>query len=299
MTAAPLVVCNLSAGSGKHELLMQAVTRRGFQLAETDHAGHGTELACQAASEGRSLILAAGGDGTIHEVASGILKSGNSATLGILPLGTGNDLCRSLGIDNDIDAALQVIDAGREVDIDVGRLRTGGEEHLFFNVSACGFGGEVDKNLEEDEKKSWKTLSYLKSGLAALTKIEAFQVEVQNDEDKISALALNVVLGNGRYAAAGIPVAPRALLTDGKLDLVLYLGEGLGDQILNSRLILKGEQDRSDTVLTLRSETFDLKFSRPLAINYDGELHDRDVEDIRYSIHSRRLRVIVGRNFIG
>ena len=59
------------------------------------------------------------------------------------------------------------------------------------------------------------------------------------------------------------------------------------------------EQDRSDTVLTLRSEKFDLKFSRPLAINYDGELHDREVEDIRYSIYSRRLRVIVGRDFIG
>ncbi len=295
----PLVILNATAGSRKHDQVTEALARRGCQIMETEYAGQGMEIAFRAASRGASLILAAGGDGTLHEVATGILRAENLTTLGVIPVGTGNDLCRSLGIDDSLEDALQIIEMGRTADIDVGRVTAGGEEHLFFNVSSCGFAGEVDKQLEENDKESWRTLSYLKSGISALSTLESFRVDVYSGDEKIGVDALNVVAGNGRYAAAGIPVAPQALLTDGKLDLVLYLGQGLADQIFNSRLILRGEQDQSDTILSLRSEKFAIKFSKPLSINYDGELHDKEVDEVIYAIHSKRLRVIIGRNFTG
>jgi len=302
MNDAPLVILNGNAGDRNHDQIRKAAAQRGYRLEETKYAGHGKEIARRAASSGNILIVAAGGDGTVWEVANGIMKAGKPATLGIIPLGTGNDLCRSLDIEHDIEAALRTIETGRETDIDVGELTAGSSKILFFNVSSCGFAGAVDKHLEETDKANWRTLSYIKSGFTALSELEPFHVDVfcegqSCEEEKISADALNVVVGNGRFAASGIPVAPRANLTDGNLDLVLYLGQGISDQIFNSRLILSGEQDRSDTILSLRTPKFAMKFSRPLSINYDGELHDVEVDEVHYTIYSRRLRVIVGRNF--
>lgn len=296
MEEAPLIIINASAGYRNQSDIDELARQRGFRLVHTQYAGHGREIACREASAGTRLLVACGGDGTIHEVASGILDAKTESTLGIIPFGTGNDLCRSLDIGEEAEEAFALLEENLQVQVDVGTLLTGEDEHIFFNVSSCGFSGEVDKHLEETDRSSWGTLSYLKSGLSALADLQPFHVDVYSEGETISVEALNVVAGNGRYAASGIPVASRASLTDRKLDLVIYLGKGISDQLFNSRLILQGKQDRSDTILSLRSQKFAMKFSRPLSINYDGELHDSEVEKVEYAIHPQRLRVIVGKN---
>lgn len=297
MNDIPLLILNGKAGSQEHDQFEDIVAQRGYRLSQTNYAGHGTEMAKRAATEGTSLIIACGGDGTVREVAKGIVLSQKDATLGIIPLGTGNDLCRSLDIENDIEKALELIDIGKIVEMDVAELTTSGEKHLFFNVSSCGFGGTVGKKLEETDKTTWGPLTYFKSGIAALTDLEPFKVDIFFEDETICVEALNIVIGNGRYAAAGIPVAPQASLTDGKLDVVLYMGKDLGDQIFNSKLILEGEQEDADNILSLRAEKFAMKFSKPVNINYDGELYKREIDEISYALHSRRLKVIVGKNF--
>jgi diacylglycerol kinase (ATP) len=297
MNETPLVILNGNAGSQDHDQLKDIVAQYGYRLSETNYAGQGTEIASTAALQGVQTIIAAGGDGTVREVANGIVLAKKAATLGIIPLGTGNDLCRSLDIDNNVEAALQLIDIGKKVQIDVAELTTSGEKHFFFNVSSCGFGGAVDKQLEETDKTIWGALSYLKSGIAALTELESFKVDIFSENETISVDVLNIVIGNGRYAASGIPVAPQASLTDGKLDVVLYMGKGLSDQIFNSKLILQGEHESADNILSLRAKKFAMKFSKPVNINYDGELYKREVDKISYAIHPKRLKVIVGKNF--
>jgi diacylglycerol kinase family enzyme len=235
MNDIPLLILNGKAGSQDHAQLKDIVAQRGYRLSQTNYAGHETEMAQRAAMEGSSLIIAGGGDGTVREVAKGIVLS-------------------------------------EKVEIDVAELTTSGEKHLFFNVSSCGFGGAVDKKLEETDKTTWGPLTYFKSGLAALTELESFKVDIFSEDETISVDSLNIIIGNGRYAAAGIPVAPQASLTDGKLDVVLYMGKDLGDQIFNSRLILQGEQECADNILSLRAKKFAMKFSKPVNINYDGEL---------------------------
>ncbi len=298
MNDKPVVIMNGSAGYKSQQHIVELARQAGYDIQNTDHRGHGTDLARDAASRGVPLIIACGGDGTIHEVASGLLQVDDAPPLGIIPAGTGNDLCRSLDIGADIDEAFAIINANRQVQVDVAMLKAAGDTIYFFNVSSCGFSGEVDKHLEDTDKTSWGTLAYVRSGLSAIADLEPFHVEVRCDDETISADALNVVVGNGRYAASGIPVASQADITDGKLDLVLYLGQGISDQIFNSRLILSGEQEQSDTIVSLRAKDFAMKFSRPLSINYDGELHDEKIDRINYSIHSKRLRVIVGKNHI-
>ncbi len=294
----PVVIVNGSAGYKSQEQITEMAKKRGYEICYTEHGGHGTDLAREKALRGALQIIVCGGDGTIHEVASGLLQVQNPPPMGIIPSGTGNDLCRSLDITTDIPAAFATLDDNRHLEIDVATLETAGEKIFFFNVSSCGFSGEVDKHLEETDKSSWGTLAYLRSGLLALADLEPFQVEVKCEGETIRVDALNVVVGNGRYAASGIPVASEAEICDGKLDLVLYLGEGISDQLFNSHLILSGEQQRSDNILSLRSHKFAMTFSRALSINYDGELYSEEIDAISYSVHSRRLRVIVGKNHI-
>ena len=292
----PLMILNRQSGSKDHDRIREAAGQRRYQLMETEYSGQGIELAERAAAEGRQLIIAAGGDGTVSEVATGVVRAEKDATLGIIPLGTGNDLCRSLAID-DIETALQLLESGRRIMMDVGVISLQEGNRYFFNVSSCGFGGEVDRHLKDTDKTSWGPLSYLKSGISALSELEPFRVDIFSENEAFGADVLNVVIGNGKYAASGIPVASQARLNDGKLDAVLYMGHGLSDQIFNSRLIIQGEQDRADKILTLRSEKFTLKFSKPISINYDGELHDEEIKEISYAIHTQRLKVIVGENF--
>jgi diacylglycerol kinase (ATP) len=288
MNDIPLLILNGKAGSQDHAQFKDIVAQRGYRLSQTNYAGHGTEMAQRAAMEGTNLIIAGGGDGTVREVAKGIVLSEKDTTLGIIPLGTGNDLCRSLDIDNDIEKALQLIDIGKKVDIDVAELTITGKKHLFFNVSSCGFGGAVDKKLEETDKTTWGPLTYFKSGLAALTELESFKVDIFSEDETISVDSLNIIIGNGRYAAAGIPVAPQASLTDGKLDVVLYMGKDLGDQIFNSRLILQGEQECADNILSLRAKKFAMKLSKPVNINYDGEHYNTPQGGTLFSPHAVR-----------
>lgn len=288
---------NSNAGCKNSSPARELAQQRDYRIIETCYSGHGTEIATREAKEGTPLIIAYGGDGTIHEVAAGIIAAGKvTTTLGIIPGGTGNDLCRSLDIDLDVEAAFALLDEDRRIEIDVARLRTADDDLPFFNVSSCGFSGEVDKRLEETDKVSWGTLAYLMSGISALADLRPFHVEINSEGETISADALNVVIGNGRYAAAGIPVSSQADIRDGKLDLVLYMGGGIVDQIFNSRLIIAGEQERSENILLLRSARFDLRFSRPLSINYDGELYHREVDTLSYTVDDTKLSVVVGKN---
>lgn len=292
-----ILIFNPHAGRNQDHRLLENIRSRGYHLVSTKHRGHGTELAREAAEQGARLIVAAGGDGTIHETATGILLSNNSPTFGIVPLGTGNDLRRSLHIPEDFTVALDTIDAGREMEIDVAKFTVDGEDTYFFNVSACGFSGEVDKHLEETDKSTWGALTYIKSGVAALQDLEPFHATIHSGTESLDVEVLNIVVGNGRYAASGIPVAAQARPNDGKLDVVLYMGQGVTDQIFNSRLILNGEQQEADTILSLRLEKTDMKFSRPVAMNYDGELYHKEVKQISYAIHSKRLKFLVGKDF--
>ena len=181
----PVVIVNGSAGYKSQEQITEMAKKRGYEICYTEHGGHGTDLAREKALRGALQIIVCGGDGTIHEVASGLLQVQNPPPMGIIPSGTGNDLCRSLDITTDIPAAFATLDDNRHLEIDVATLETAGEKIFFFNVSSCGFSGEVDKHLEETDKSSWGTLAYLRSGLLAPADLEPFQVEVKCEGETI------------------------------------------------------------------------------------------------------------------
>ena len=263
----PLIIVNPASAGGATgrawpQIASDLRTHFGaFNCAFTEKGDDGRLIAAREAGRGRSLIIACGGDGTISEVANGILESGVDAELGILPSGTGGDLRRTLKVPARAADAAAMLRQGQSLRMDVGRVefqdRTGARATRYFlNVASCGMGGEVIRRVEANSAGWLATASRRIGGgqisyaLASLQTTVAFTkptLSVQLDDRPEFRLALaNLCVANARYFGGGMKIAPGAKLNDGLLDVVavgdlstieiltnvykLYLGTHLGLQ---------------------------------------------------------------------
>jgi diacylglycerol kinase (ATP) len=191
-----------------------------FRVVFTKHRGDATALAGEAARKGAKLIIACGGDGTVSEVANGILASGRDAELGILPSGTGGDFRRTLEIPSRSRDAARVLRTGRTVRIDVGRvsfLDDNGAEAMryFVGVASCGMSTKVIERVKADR------VSFASSMLQTAMRNEATRLVVQLDDAHDRQLTVsNLCIANARYFGGGMKIAPDAKLTDGKFDVI-------------------------------------------------------------------------------
>ena len=181
-------------------------------------------MASEAARKGAKFIIACGGDGTISEVANGILSSGKDVELGILPSGTGGDFRRTLEIPSQSREAARILSKGRTVKIDVGRVsfvdHNGNEAMRYFvGVASCGMSTKVIERVKKDK------VSFAASLLQTAVRTEPTRLAVQLDDSHERHLnVLNLCIANARYFGGGMKIAPEAKLTDGKFDVV-----GIGD----------------------------------------------------------------------
>jgi YegS/Rv2252/BmrU family lipid kinase len=191
-----------------------------FRVFFTKHRSDAAALAGEAARKGAKLIIACGGDGTISEVANGILASGKDVELGILPSGTGGDFRRTLEIPVRTRDAARVLRTGRTVRIDVGRVsfvdHNGAEAMRYFvGVASCGMSTKVVERVKADG------LSFASSLLQTAMRNEAIRLVVQLDDAHDRQLTVsNLCIANARYFGGGMKIAPDAKLTDGKFDVV-------------------------------------------------------------------------------
>ena len=195
-----------------------------FRPVFTKHRGDAAVLASEAARKGAKLIIACGGDGTISEVANGILSSGKDAELGILPSGTGGDFRRTLEIPARPRDAARILRMGRTVRIDVGRVsyldRSGHEATRYFvGVASCGMSTRVIERVKSDR------VSFANAVLKTAMHNEPVRLVVQLDDSRERHLVVsNLCVANARYFGGGMKIAPDAKLTDGKFDVI-----GVGD----------------------------------------------------------------------
>ncbi len=284
----PLIIVNpTSAGGATGDawpgMASEIATHFGpFNCAFTSASGDAVKLAAQGALEGRGLIVACGGDGTILEVANGILESGTDATLGILPSGTGGDFQKTLKIPARIQDAARLLRNGRTRRMDVGRAtylnRFGEEETRYFlGVASFGMSGEVIRRVKENNSsnlsgKAAFALAMLQTTLAN----ESTTAMVKLDDKRERRLTVaNLCIANARYFGGGMKIAPEAKLNDGRFDIItigdlgavkiltnahqLYLGTHLGMQQVNHA---------HATTLSVRPSRKDEK----IALEIDGEL---------------------------
>src|SRR5689334_15199116 len=195
-----------------------------FRVVFTKHRGDAAALASDAARKGVKLIIACGGDGTVSEVANGILASGKDAELGILPSGTGGDFRRTLEIPARTRDAATILRTGRTVRIDVGRVsyidQNGTDATRYFvGVASCGMSTKVIERVKEDK------VSFANAMLKTAMQNAPVRLAIQLDDTHERQLTVsNLCIANARYFGGGMKIAPDAKLTDGKFDVI-----GVGD----------------------------------------------------------------------
>jgi len=235
MSARTLVVLNPRSRSGVTGSRFAALEPRlraalgPLEVACTRGPRDAERIAREGARSGVERIVIAGGDGTTSEVVSGLLGPGlaDRVEIAVLPLGTGGDLLRTLGIPRDLDAALARIASGRAVPIDAGRAtyrdRAGREACSYFlNVASLGMSGLVTELVNRAPKWLGGRTSFLLGTLNALARWRNVPVRLRLDGELVydGPLAL-ATAANGRYFGGGMHVAPHARPDDGLLDVVV------------------------------------------------------------------------------
>ena len=212
------VIWNPIAGAGNAKKVFFQVEARlkalnaDFTHAMSEYPGHAVELTRQAVEQGKELIIAIGGDGTIREVAGQLV--GGEIPLGIIPSGSGNDLVRALKIPNDPIAALDIALNGQVRKMDAGSAN--GE--IFFNVAGFGFDVDVLDNTDRFKSRFGSNASYLLALITTIHKLCLRKAVIETEEGTLKKDVLILACGNGTHFGGGMNVAPEADPFDGKLD---------------------------------------------------------------------------------
>lgn len=242
-TVPPVLILNPTAGRGRAARAWERVRnelrywRTMPEVLETTHAGHGAELARQAVADGASLVIAAGGDGTAHEVVQGLMEvdAGASGTaFAHLPLGTGCDLARGLGLPKDPRGILKGLSKGRHtyVDIGVADMSMGAEtvRRYFLNAATVGLGPTVARRVKGSPGlQRLGRHAYTVASLQEIFSARPYQISWQTDDGRRGdTLVLQMFINNGPSLAGGMVPSPQASFTNGELHVVVVGPLGLG-----------------------------------------------------------------------
>jgi lipid kinase YegS len=249
---------------------------------------HGDALRWVAEADPAEVVVAAGGDGTVNEVVRGLMDrpERERPALGIVPLGTANDFATGCAIPADPTAALQLCATGAPVPIDVGRAN----DHWFINVASSGFGAEVTANTPPELKRLLGGAAYTLMGAILAMNFKPAQGRLLLPEGEISGSSVVAIISNGRQTGGGKPVAPRAFIDDGLLD-VLIIRPVPATGLLQAVRELQTLGHDGEYIFHRQTPWVEFHPEQPTAINLDGEpvAFDR----VRYEVAPRALRLIV------
>ena len=294
------VICNPSSGGGSYDPDEIRDELEGLEVEWVQTEG--PEDAIGAAEEWREgLLIVAGGDGTINDVVNGLGRAGfpEGVTLGILPAGTGNDLAATLAIPEDPELAEDVIRQKRERRLDVARVRSEGiGERFFINVATGGLGAEISSVNDEELKKRWGKLSYLRASLEVARNFDVRELSLYLDGEERRVKAVNIAVGNCRYTGGGWPATPKANPEDGLLDVVVIETLGAGELFdLAPAVLAESSYLDKEGVLFVRAKEIRVETQPPgLEFTADGEVIGN--EPAQFSVLPQTLKVIVGPEYV-
>ncbi|MCO5166493.1 MAG: YegS/Rv2252/BmrU family lipid kinase [Planctomycetes bacterium] len=287
-----VLIANPRAGGGRGEAAARtaeaALEAHGVRprLERTTGPGDAARLAAAAARDGATLVVAVGGDGTLHEALDGLLDGDDRPALGVIPVGGGNDYARLLGVAGlDAAAAARALVEGAPRPVDVARMDGGdrGAEHVLNNVG-LGFAALANATRE---RARWLggPLSYLVGGVLAVATFRPDPLVVAVDEVSIEGRFLLGHLAVGRYCGAGIDFTPQARHDDGLIDVALVTERTRLRAIAEWPRLTRGAQ-RED-VAFLRGRRVRVFGPRGLLLHVDGEVR-------RVPLGVLELRVLPG-----
>lgn len=211
------------------------------------------------------VVIVAGGDGSLNVALQGIVEA--KLPLGILPLGTANDLARSLGIPADVDGACAVIATGRERPIDVGRVNG----FYFFTEMSIGLSPAVTRLLTKEEKAKLGVLALIVRGAGAARRMRRFHVDLDCDGRRYLLHTAQLTIGNGRSFGALIQ-SDEASLTDHRLDLYSISLPTWWSYLEGLYALIRRRYDHVRSVTTMHGKSFVIRTRRRRPIEADGEI---------------------------
>ncbi|ROP76306.1 lipid kinase YegS [Stenotrophomonas rhizophila] len=273
-----LILNGKSTGNEDVREAVAALRERGVQLEVrvTWESGDAERYVAEAIAHGVDTIIAAGGDGTLSEVAETLAHREESAdalpSLGLLPLGTANDFATAAEIPDEPLAALELIAQAPARPVDLLRIDADGKVWWCANVASGGFGTEVTVETDEGLKKVLGGLAYLVTGISRLGRIDPIQARVRAPGFEWAGGFIALGVGNGRQAGGGQVLCPEALIDDGLLDITV-IPELSGEVASTFAALVKGGKRGALEQVAERVQApwVEIEAEVPLTLNLDGE----------------------------
>ncbi|MCE5178040.1 MAG: diacylglycerol kinase family lipid kinase [Porphyromonadaceae bacterium] len=243
----------------------------------TGYPEHATEIARKAAKRKYRYVIAAGGDGTVNEVARALVNTGT--TLGILPLGSGNGLARDLGIPMDAEKALGIILHGNTRTIDYGIAN----DHIFFCTCGFGFDAFVSDRFAEDKKRG--PLGYVRNVLESVVDFRAEEYEITSDEGVIREKAFILTCANASQYGNDAFIAPGASMDDGKMNVSILKPLNALEIPQTTIQLFTKNIDKNSKMISLLTRNLHIKRAHPGVMHIDGDPVKTDTEITVRMIH--------------
>ncbi|SEI73496.1 lipid kinase, YegS/Rv2252/BmrU family [Arthrobacter sp. yr096] len=282
-------------GAAARKLVTQSLERAELPVSAVYTVDGGGDLGRtleQAVTGGHDLVLVGGGDGTVASAAG--LVAGTDVVLGVLPLGTANDLARTLEIPRELSRACAAFAEGKVVDIDLGRANG----QPFLNVASAGLSVAVTEALSPRLKRLIGPLAYGVATLRSYAKHRPFHARLEFPEGNHEPVELEdllqVAVGNGRYYGGGNAVSPTAGIDDHTLDIYAILAAPLREQAKIARSLKNGKFVENERVYHLTSRSVRLVTNPPLPVNLDGEIATSTPAD--FTVERNAVHVVVPKN---
>jgi diacylglycerol kinase (ATP) len=291
-----LFILNPHAGRGRARRLFRSLPETARQLGwefavcETQHGGHELELAAAGRADGWPVLVAVGGDGTVHGVANGLLADGPTNTvLAHVPIGTGNDFAKTVGLNKarHPERNLRLILQGEVKRLDVGCAL--GE--YFVNGLGIGFGAEVARNILEFKRLRGFAL-YLASVCRTFFSFDSPTLDVSAAEHSEAGSILMTEISIGKTAGGGFKLTPDADAQDGLLDVCVIRDVGVFTFLRCLPRVLKGSHTELPPVTVFQTKQVTVSATAVSVVHLDGEVRMPDVSSITAQIEPRALATL-------
>ncbi|MBS0026166.1 diacylglycerol/lipid kinase family protein [Chitinophaga sp. 22321] len=287
-----LFIINRKAGTDREKRLEHAIRKHlpgdQYEVSTTylAYLGHGTDLAREAVQNGVHTVVAVGGDGSINEIAQGLI--GSNTAMAILPLGSGNGLARALKIPLDIDKALRLIAIDKQLPIDVGYAN----EHLFLSNAGVGFDALIAEQFRHNTKRGLS--GYTKLVLKSFNTYQPAEYTIDIDGQSFQAKAFLLTVANGNQFGYEFKLAPKASVFDGQLDLCIMPPVGIMSLLPVSVFSLMGNIDRTRYIQHYTGKNITIKSDALQYLQVDGDavpLTENGV--VRIRIQTQAINLVV------
>lgn len=268
------LVYNPNAGrrklTGQLDTVIRIFQESGHEVCV--HRASSSEDVEQIASQSTDVerLVIAGGDGSIHQAVNGLLKISveKRPTLGILPVGTANDLAYALHLPKSIPEACKIIAKGKAFEMDTGKIN----DRYFVNVASAGLLTDVSQKVDIRVKNTLGQLAYFLKGLETLPSFRPFRVEFEHDGKQYAEEVVLFMVANGLSVGGLKQLVPRASLTDGKLDVLMVPSAGWPETVRLLLNVLRGEKADNEEIKEFQTAAeLTIRTDRPICSDLDGE----------------------------